>query len=137
MGLGRRIRRGIRRIGREISRGVRRIGREASWDRVLIDPLERGFRGLRDVAIDPIFNPQQDFMKQQANMNKEMIAKQEADAKKAKEEAEQALKDQREGIMEGYEDTSSALGNLGVSQDQTLGGATSALGAPTKKKKKA
>lgn len=122
---------GFRRITRRLRRAIRRIGRE----------VRRGVRDFvrvgRDIFVDSVINPNQDYMKAQMNMQKEAVEKQEADAEQARQEAEEKLKAERENIMGGYEDTSSALGNLGVSEEQTLGGTTSALGvSPVKKKQK-
>lgn len=150
MGIGRSISRAVRRVSRSVSRAVRRVGREV--ETAVRNPLVQGAvvglatgglglgvlgtagaigAGLGTSAV----SSQMQSAKAQEKASKaeqEAISRQEQAEQEAKKRQEVEEAKAREEVLNSYDDTTSALGSLGVSGDQTLGSSKSALG---KKKK--
>lgn len=137
--MGRRVRRAIRRVTRTVERVGREIGRGAeSGLRMVTNPLEEGLRGARDLILDPLLNPMDAYMKQQEEYNKKLEQDQEkADKEKAEAEAEAKRQEEeaRKEAMAGFGNADTALGSLGMSEDQTLG-RSSALGTMKGRRRK-
>ncbi|MGL4998249.1 MAG: hypothetical protein ACRC0R_03930 [Cetobacterium sp.] len=148
------VSRSVRRVSRSIERVGRRVGREVegAWRNPLVQGAlvagsalatggaslaVAGGLGLGTAAISGQMSAQKDaakFAESEANAENEMEAelkKQNAQAKAEKEAKEQEVRD---SVMGSYGDGSSALGSLGESEDQTLGGSKAKLGSTKKKK---
>ncbi|MGL5088753.1 MAG: hypothetical protein ACRC0Y_08900 [Fusobacteriaceae bacterium] len=157
MGIFRRVSRSIRRAVRRVSREVENVGRrtartvEGAWRNPIVQGAlvagsalatggaslaVAGGLGLGAAGLSSQMSAQKDAQKlaeSEAGKDAELeneLKKQNSIAKAEKEKEEQEVRD---SVMGSYGDGSSALGNLGESADQTLGGSKSKMGAKRKK----